>query len=164
MAYAYAWTARVQRCYGLEEIGDDLFQTMCDEEGRAMLWAIRKLALLHGMKFQALEVERGTMKVRLTTREPICPENELFVARMIRGKGPHYQALLKDALQYAYSWELKEFDTEPMRELLDRVNRDIGAQRAARTPEDEVEIDKAMRFLLSTIGLKRADDPVTENN
>ena len=93
-------------------------------------------------------------RVFLTHRDPICLENETYVRRFERGKGPHLLALLSFALDYARH-NLRDFDPEPMREMLARIVEDVKALKAEMSPEEEELAAEGLEYWMKLAGLAK---------
>lgn len=153
MAYAFGWCAYWTPAYGLEGLAEEDREELVGTVGRILLWAIRNLHNRYGMKFQAVGVDTDG-RVFLTKRDPICLENETYVKRFERGKGPHFGALLSFALDYARE-HLRDFDAEPMREMLARIVDDVKAIRAEMSPEEEKLAEEGLDYWMKLAGLEK---------
>lgn len=154
MVYAYGWTAYWTPCYGLEGLDEQQREELVGTKGRVMLWAIRNLANRHGMRFAGLGVD-GDGRVYMTSPEPICLENEIYVKRFEREKGPHYGALLSFAIDYSRE-HLRDFDVEPLREMLARILDDIRTLRAEISDEERELMNEGIEYWMQVAGLKKA--------
>ena len=153
VVWGYCWTAYYTPCYGLDGLSEEQREELVGTKGRLMLWAIRTLANKHGMRFEGLGVD-GDGRVYMTSVEPICLENETYVRRFERGKGPHLLALLSFALDYARH-NLKDFDPEPMREMLARIVEDVKALKAEMSPEEEELAAEGLEYWMKLAGLAK---------
>lgn len=120
----------------------------------SIIAAVRLLALEHGFDFEAVFVREEDMEILAVQREPLCPENRVYLHSLGVGKLPDIPLAMKTAVRLLEE-RAPNFSTEPMREALAEIE---DARRRVLQTTDGDELEQTRRFIdaaLAQLGVRR---------